>query len=344
MLYRLRKRLNGFRFWYAARGIYRTPPTPCEPTADCTIHTMLGRADFLMYLVAIKSFLRFCPAARVTAHSDGSLTADDEASLRQHVPGIRVVSTTEANERARDALNPFLLEWRARDASWRRILDTQLWCETPRRVIIDSDILTIRKPEQVLDWIAGKGDGRPMLFGAPAGPPSGPIPEGSGKRHIQTIFREKLAAVAAALGRPAEFYQGATTGYYGCGNELSLAEVERVIRAGLAAGVPMAEWGGEQCVGVYVLSTSNPALLDPCKYLNFGPEAIGEPIPSRDEPVPALRNWASPSRRGIGRAAPIERLNEVAVAHFFGTYRYHRGVYPKLAREVVRELKTEAHK
>jgi hypothetical protein len=308
MLYRVRKRLNVLRFWMAARGIYRTPPTPCDPAADCTIHTMLGHGDFLMYLVAIKSFFRFRPAARVTAHSDGTLTPGDESVLRQHVPGIRIVGRDEADERAKERLNPFLLEWRAIDASWRRVTDTELWCETPRRMIIDSDILTIRKPDVVLEWVAGSGGGRQLLFGAPDGPPSGPIPVGSGPKQIQTVFREKLAEVALGSGRAAEFYQGATSGYYGCGAEVSLEAIERVIRAGLAAGVPMREWGGEQALVVYLLSTSDPVRLDPRKYTNFAPEVV-------------------------------PRLNEVAVAHFYGTHRYHDGVYPRLAKQAVREMK-----
>jgi hypothetical protein len=114
---------------------------------------MLGHAELQMYLVAIKSFLRFRPQSRVTAHSDGSLSPNDEALLRQHVPGIRVIERVEANERAKKELNSYLAEWRSRDASWRRVIDTELWCETPRRMIIDSDILTIRKPDAVLDWI-----------------------------------------------------------------------------------------------------------------------------------------------------------------------------------------------
>jgi hypothetical protein len=308
MLYRFRKRLNTARFWLGARGIHQTPPTPCDPAAACTIHTMLGQSDLLMYLAAIKSFLRFQPTARVFAHSDGSLSAADESLLRDHVPGLRVVRAAEADERARASLNPFLSEWRARDASWRRVIDTELWCETPSRMIMDADILTIRKPQSVLDWIDGKCDGRPLMFGATDEKPSGPIPAGVGKRHIQTVFRERLAEFGAELGRPAEFYQGGTSGYYGCGRELSLAEIERHIRAGLAAGIPMAEWGGEQCLVVYRLSTSNAVRLDVRKYFNFAPEAM-------------------------------DRLNEAAVIHFYGTFRFHRGVYRRLAAEVVRELK-----
>jgi hypothetical protein len=308
MFYQLRKRLNNFRFRRSTQGIYNTPPTPCDPVAACTIHTMLGQAELLMYLVAIKSFLRFGPAARVAAHSDGSLTGVDENYLRVHVPGIRVVTAKEADERAKNELNPFLSEWRARDASWRRVIDTELWCETPRRMIIDSDILTFRRPDAVLDWIAGGGGTRPLMFGSTDPEPAGPIPEGTGKRHIQNIFRERLAQFAAEAKGPAEFYQGGTSGYYGCTRELSLSEVERLIRAGLAAGVPMAEWGGEQCLVVYVLSSSDPIQLDNRKYFNFAPETM---------------DW----------------LNQGAVAHFYGTFRFYRGVYHRLAAEVVRELK-----
>jgi hypothetical protein len=307
MLYRVRKRLQTARFRLAARGIYGTPPLPCDPTADCTIHTMLSHADLLMYLLAIKSFLRFRPAARVVVHSDGSLTHGDEAVLNHHVPNLQIVATRDADDRAERQLNPFLREWRARDASWRRVIDTELWCETPRRLIIDADILTLRQPTAVLQWIAGSGRGRPLLFGAPEGPPSGPITAGRGRRHIQTVFREQLATVATQLGRPAEFFQGATSGYYGCERDVSVPAIEAVIRAALAAGIPMHEWGGEQCLVVYLLSTAAPIRLDPRHYVNFAPEVI-------------------------------ERLNEVAVVHFYGTFRYYGGVYPRLAADVVRQL------
>ena len=271
---------------------------------------MLGHADLLMYLTAIKSFLRFRPRAGVAAHSDGSLSARDEDLLRAHVPGIRIVAAREADDRAARDLNPFLAEWRVRDASWRRVIDTELWCETPRRMIIDSDILTVRRPDAVLEWIAGEGmnAGRPLMFGAVDPKPAGPIPEGTGKRHIQDVFRERLAHVAAAANLPPEFYQGGTSGYYGCTREISLEEIERLIHAGLTAGVPMAEWGGEQCLVVFRLSTADPIRLDIRKYFNFGPETL-------------------------------DRLSEAAVIHFFGTYRFDRGIYPRLAREVVRDLK-----
>lgn len=308
MLYRLRRRLNALRYRLAASGVIDTPPTPCDPGARCTLHTMLGRDDRLMYLVAVKSFLRFRPPIRVAVHSDGSLTPEDEALFRQHVPGIRVVAAKEADDRAQRELNPFLTEWRRRDASWRRVIDTELWCETPQRIIMDADILTLHRPDAVIDWAAGPSiPSRPLMFGSVDPTPGGPLPEGHGKRHIQDVFRERLVQVGEAAGRPAEFYQGGTSGYYGCTREISLGQIEHMIRAGLTAGVPMSEWGGEQCLVVYLLSTSDPLRLDVRKYFNFAPESI-------------------------------DRLGEAAVVHFYGTFRYYRWIYPRLTAEVVRDL------
>lgn len=308
MLYRLRKRLNGVRFWAAARGVHRTPPTPCDPAADCTIHTMLGRADFLMYLVAVKSFLRFRPPARVFAHSDGSLTRGDESILRRHVPGIRIVTAGEADARAADALRdePFLAKWRAHDPCYRRLIDTEIWCETPRRIIIDSDILVLNPPEQAMKWMAS-GTGA-LSFWA-AGGNDGPLPisPGGPSKQVQPAFRENLAGIAAAVGRPAVFYQGGTGGFYGCSRELSLPAIADVIRAASRLGVPMGQWGGDQCVSVYLLSAAGAEKLDPAKYVNFSPGSEGT-------------------------------MGGVAVAHFYGTHRYHAGVYPRLAAAAVRDL------
>lgn len=308
MFYRLRKRLNSVRFWLAARGIYRTPPTPCDPRAECTIHTMLGRSDLLMYLVAIKSLLRFRPASRVAAHSDGSLAPSDETLLRKHIPGVQIIRAGDADERVKKLLNPFLMEWRAHDPCWRRLIDTEVWRQTPRRVIIDSDLLTLRRPDALLEWIADSGNTRPLMFGAVDTEPAGPVVAGSGNGSMQNSYRERLAKIGAAVGMPATFFQGGTAGCYGCTRELSLAEIERQLKAALAAGVPMGEWGGDQCLVIYVLSHSNPIHLSIQRYLNYSPEAI-------------------------------DRLDEAAIIHFYGTHRYHAGTYLRLTRQVVRELK-----
>src|SRR5207253_5987576 len=142
MFYRLRQWFHYTRFKFAT-GILSSPPVACEPDAPCAVHTMVGSKDFPLYLAAIKSFLRFYPSVAVIVHSDGSLQEHDEVALRRHMPGCQVVSAAEADARARSTLGADSLLWQCRgwDASYRRVIDTELWNSTPKRIIMDSDIL-----------------------------------------------------------------------------------------------------------------------------------------------------------------------------------------------------------
>jgi hypothetical protein len=267
---------------------------------------VLGSKDLPLYLAAIKSFLRFYPSVAVVVHDDGKLGPAETDTLAKHLPGCKVISAAAADARAKDRLGPdsFLFQWRGWDASYRRIIDTELWCSTPKRIILDSDILVVRRPDEVIDWI--ERSDHPFLMGQPSEPP--PAPPGAPK-HVQTVFREQVGALSAKLGVQGRFLQGTTSGFYGCsGEELTLPTVERVLRACLELGIPMREWGGEQCTVIYLLSTANALHLPADRYLNFAPEELG-------------------------------KAGEAALIHFLGYCRFYRGLYGRLAAAMVRSLK-----
>jgi hypothetical protein len=304
MFHRLRQTLHQKYFRWRTRRILETPPLPCDPAGSCSVHTMLSARDVAMYLPAIKSFLRFCPSAAVVAHSDGSLDEQAVDLLRHHVPGARVLLATETNERARQALgaDSYLFRWRSHDASWRRLIDTELWCISPKRLILDSDVIVLRRPEEVIAWIErGKGA---LLFGQP---PADSAVRSSDPKLVQTTFREKLAQVAKRVGLPERFPQGATAGFYGCERELPLDRVEHVLRGCEAEGLPMHQWGADQCVVIYLLEASGATRLSPRHYLNYDPCC--------DALVDGAR-----------------------AVHFYGTYRYRRHLYTRLVAKVAAEL------
>jgi hypothetical protein len=311
MFYRLRQALHLGYFRFRTRRMHSTPPLPCDPAAACGLHTMLSARDVSLYLPAVKSFLRFYPKVAVVIHSDGSLDEQALALLRHHVPGVRVVLPAEADERARQRLGPdsFLFRWRSHDASYRRVVDTELWCTTPKRIIMDADVLVLRRPDEMIDWIEGSPGA--FLFGQPPEPGANGLSNPAGRKLVQTIFREKVPQLAQRLGLPANFPQGATSGFYGCGRELALDRVEQAIRAGEAEGIPMEEWGSEQCIVIYLLDASGARRLNGRHYINYDPRC----------------------------AALIEQVHAV---HFYGTYRYHRHLYTGLAARVARDLLASA--
>src|SRR5262249_37000280 len=157
-------------------------------------HTMLKAEDLSLYVVAIKSLLRYVQSVAVVVHDDGTLDECCLSTLRKHVPGCRLVLAGEADSLARGKLasNGFLSELRGYDASWRRLIDPELWARGERRIIMDSDILVVQRPDQVIDWI--KRGGNPFLLGQQR--------DVGGSVTVQTLLRDKLVALSESLGWP----------------------------------------------------------------------------------------------------------------------------------------------
>lgn len=167
MFHRLRDYGSRWLFDCAVRGITGTRPIACDPAAACTLHTMLGAADFTMYLLGVKSLLRFGVPVRVTIHNDGSLSKRHIELLRQHVPGCRIVGVEESNAAAEAALgrDTFLFRTRGMDINYRRLIDTELLNETPKRIIMDADVLVLKRPaeDRTGEW---RDAARPVHGGA----------------------------------------------------------------------------------------------------------------------------------------------------------------------------------
>ena len=304
MFYRLRNRLNYARFRQATRSIDDGPPVACDPAASCEMHTMLGSRDLHMYLIAITSLLRWCPAVRVAVHSDGSLGADEIRRLERRVPGVRVIAAAEADRRAEERLAPYpaLRSWRHVDMSYRRLLDTELWAATPKRIIMDADVLVVKRPRALVEWL--RAGTSPFLLGE--APTEEDDRQARASRHMQAQFRHHLSAIAAVCGRQPIFLQGATSGFYGCTNELALEAIASCLSVCDSLHIRMREWGGEQCLVIFLLASSGADLLDPEHCFNFEP-------------------------KGAVRCA------DAHVIHFYGTHRFYRGIYSQLAARLCRE-------
>jgi hypothetical protein len=308
MFYRIRNRAHYLKFSMQTSHLSDTRPLPCHPDAPCDVHTMLCKADMQMYLIAIKSLLRFGGSLAVTAHSDGTLDSADIALLQTHIPGIRLVLPEQADAFATKRLgaDSFLWKWRNHDASYRRVIDTELWSRAPRRIIMDSDILVLGWPPVLSEWIARGGPplllGQPQPLAAPALDQSAPSNE-----FIQTVFMRRLPQLSLPDGSPAVFLNGTTSGFYACQDELSLEAISEALQRALDAGIPMKDWGGEQCLVIYLLSNAGARRLPRDECFNFTP-------------------------------AETPRLDRAHIVHFFGTHRFHKGLYPSLARAVIRSL------
>ncbi len=305
MFYRLRSRLNYALFHRLTGKMALTRPMPSNPAAACEVVTMLGKRDLYLYLAAIKSLLRFYDDLSVMVYSDGTLDRESCDLLTHHVPDCRVVSTAEADRRARRDLagHPLLLRFRDVDCSWQRLIDSAIWGRTEKRFIFDSDILVLKRPAELIAWIE-QGD-RPFLLGDPVRPTR---PTAAAPSHVQDVFKLRLEEMGQGLGVEPRFLDGGCAGFYGTAHELELDAVNDLLGVALDLGVPMDQWGGEQCAVIFLLSIHGGRFLPTEGYFNFWPPAC------------------------------LPKLEHAEAVHFLGTNRFYRLIYPRLARAVARSL------
>jgi hypothetical protein len=270
---------------------------------------MLCARDLRPYLLAVKSFLRFYDDLAVVIHEDGTVTEEDRAVLRNHLPGCRIIPSTVAREHAEKVLgrDSYLFHIRGVDCFYQRMIDTELWSKTKKRMIMDADVLVLRRPQEVVDWIHGEKPsfvmGQPNLNWSP----DTPMPPPPQDAPVQSLFKYKLGEISDRLQAPKLFLEGGTGGFYGCTEELRLEQIERVARAFQDSGVPLDRWGSEQCAVIYLLTISGAFRLNHDYYFNYNP---------------AFR----------------EKIGDAHLVHFFGLFRYHGGVYTRSASAVVRSL------
>jgi len=87
--------LSDERFHQALQEVLLTPPASCKPSAQVETHTAMHHKHTLMFILGMKSFLRFYSNVAVVAHDDGTLTQQDKQLLQEHIQGIRIIESAE---------------------------------------------------------------------------------------------------------------------------------------------------------------------------------------------------------------------------------------------------------
>lgn len=113
-----------------------------------------------MYVTAVKSLLRFVSDVAVVVHDDGTLTAADIAAIGHHIEGIKVIRRCDADRTVADLLAPFpkTKAYRAEVINSLELIDHALLATKEKIIITNSDILFLRRPDDVICWIAADND------------------------------------------------------------------------------------------------------------------------------------------------------------------------------------------
>lgn len=301
-------------------AVMRTPPIRCNPDSDTGIHSAVPHKFVYAYLVAIKSLLRFCSDLAVHVHDDGTLSSTDKALIGKHVPGVCIVDRAAADSQF-DVMvaDEFLSRVRRSYTSYLKLFDPTLYGGHKRIIIVDTDVLFLREPTEVLQWV--RSGGAPWFHQSESwrdvksGPPTqaGQAVDShvlSGAAHIQTRVVQSLEQINKSLGSNFEFVPGFNSGFVGYERGVvNYAELKDLLSHLYSLfGEAIFRWGSEQTMHGLVLCGKGARALPQDKYMVY-------------------------------TDLNSERADSASFVHFIGEYRFNGFNYPRLASGVIRGLR-----
>ncbi len=148
--------LSNYRYAHANRyftGVLKTPFAPCLRESKNEVHSLVCRRDLNMFLLAAKSFLRYCSDVSLVVHDDGSLGPEENSILMTHLPGVRIIARAEADGIMARVLPEAIRARRLEKIFLLKILDVNYFNKADKTVLLDSDILFLQPPAWIKAWL-----------------------------------------------------------------------------------------------------------------------------------------------------------------------------------------------
>ena len=153
-------------------GVASTPPRRCNPAAQAAVHSVTSHHHLRMYLTAIKSLLRYCDDVAVVVHDDGTLDDQDASLVAEHLPDATLIERKTADQRMEGVLAryPHCRYLRRRVVNSLELFDNMLLAPAARVVNMNSDVLFLREPAELIAWLMGS---EPSIVGVFEAEPAG---------------------------------------------------------------------------------------------------------------------------------------------------------------------------
>jgi hypothetical protein len=139
---------------------WRFPYWALEPH-PVSVHVQTCGEDWLLAAWALATwFWRTKRNWNVFIHDDGTLPDEAGMQLREIFPNVTIVRCEEADEKVLPALQdmPLARRFRASHPVGRKVFDAAEFASGPRYILLDSDVLFFRRPEEILNWTDNPND------------------------------------------------------------------------------------------------------------------------------------------------------------------------------------------
>lgn len=297
-----RKTIKHQIFNWQVRDILNTPSIENDSNSTLLIVSQVCHRDVFMYLLAIKSLVRFLVPRKIYAIDDMTLTSDDKKQLRMSIQDICIIPIKEIDG------GPC-----PRGGTWERLLFIADLAKQGYVVQIDCDTLTLKQPDEVIDSIKSR---RSFTQGSYLGKRIVPLKEACIKAksllnnsnpHVQLMAESNFDRLR---GYETKKYVRGCSGFAGFGDgTLSRKEIEdfsHQIQC-LIGKLKWNEWGSEQVTSNFIVANSLKSIVLPF------PE--------------------------YGYLSKELKISSCKFIHFLGTYRFNNGTYARLGKTIIDQLK-----
>ena len=147
---------------YLFRGVLKTRPMTTNIDAETTLYCALGRVNCRAFITAAKSFLQYYSNSSVVVQDDGSLDKKCIDEIRKHIIGVKIYSRDDmmevifssANSRLRRLIPP-VKEYNRQTSvkiMYLKFLNVIFRLNGEKVIIIDSDVLFLQRPDEIIQW------------------------------------------------------------------------------------------------------------------------------------------------------------------------------------------------
>ena len=140
---------------YYFKSVLKTSPISSYKNAKAEVHSLLCHKDLYLYLYSIKSFIQNTSDCSIIVHDDGSLTSKDKSILNTHIENVKIYGYKEANEIVNCKVDAYknIRKLRETYPLLKKLTDFHLLSKTKKIISLDSDILFLRKSNDIIKWI-----------------------------------------------------------------------------------------------------------------------------------------------------------------------------------------------
>lgn len=154
------------RGWDATYHDYKTKPRIAEwswpfwneTPQNVPVHLLTGKNDWQLAAWMLASWFHHTEETwRIFIHEDGTLPEEGRALFRKLFPNARIISRDDADSKMDKLLAPypFCHDYRNKHPLAMKIFDVPAFTDSPRFIVLDSDVLFFNYPSEIMDWAHG---------------------------------------------------------------------------------------------------------------------------------------------------------------------------------------------